>query len=86
MPSIYLPERLDLLDGSAVHAALVERLGGFVVVAPIEHADRGGDGEAGDEAGVPLHHHARQLSPDVADVDAAGRGPEGKDFFLGSFG
>ena len=69
----YFSEGLDLLDGGSVHAALVERLHRVaVVVAPVEHADLGGDGEARDEAGVPVHHDARQLSPEVADVDAAG--------------
>ena len=69
---IYLAEGLDLLDGGAVHAALVEGLQRVaVVVAPVQHADLGGDGEAGHEAGVPVHHDARQLSPEVADIDAA---------------
>ena len=68
----YLSEGLDLLDGGAVHAALVERLHPVaVVIAPVQHADLGGDGEARDEAGVPVHHDASQLSPEVADIDAA---------------
>ena len=47
-----------------------------VVVAPVQHADLGGDGEPRHEARVPLHHDARQLPLEVADEDAAGGRPQ----------
>ena len=57
---------------------MVERLlrGVAVLVAPVQHADLGGDGEPRHEARVPLHHDARQLPLEVADEDAAGGRPQ----------